>query len=134
MKFPRKLVDRDPRKQEHVAAALKLLIAVVGKPTITARTQGEMRTLLGADADDVMAGCPVTATVPSDNNVTLLGALFFFEQGLLFPDNILVACKACKTPLQIRPESLLARDRYCVFCATDQVLADYWKNRTRKKK
>jgi hypothetical protein len=125
MIIPRKLVDRDPRNHTHRAAAFNLL-RIVATPTITARTDREVRRIIGSGVMRELVGdCTVTPTIPSQD-VIMIGAMFFFEEGLLFADNVLIACKGCKTPLQIRPESLLAKDHWCLFCAADQALTEYW--------
>lgn len=62
----------------------------------------------------------------------VIGGFFWLEQGLHFPDGVLVTCSVCKAALQIRPETNTKAPKLCVFCAVDKNLQDYWATKPKR--
>ena len=108
-------LDRDPRNPKHVAGALRMIFSLGGPEMYaTERTRDELREV-GLKVHGLRIGNPKQVDV-------LIGGFFFLEDGLLYPDNILVTCATCRTALQVRPHSTRKARVLCCFCCLDEVL------------
>lgn len=121
--FPPKLVLRNPRDSQHIAAAHKI-ITTLAPITVTQKTEREIRSTLGAaDAAQLMNGITITPRIPAGDTL-IICSFFFLESGWMFADNVIVQCADCNAALQLRPEGLAAATKLCVFCAADRMLAE----------
>jgi len=120
--IPRVLVARDPRNKQHVTAALRLMMEI-GTIVSSEETAQELESL------SLKLPKRVEVVPRQDGYDFLIGAHFFLEDGLMFRDNVIVTCSVCRHALQIRPHNQTNKSVLCCFCAADNMLTEYWKQK-----
>lgn len=116
MDIPHRWTRRNPRKPDHVQAALALISELAGI-SVTEQTQKEL-SVFGLRAKAKL--------VKPEGEDTIIGSFFLLERGPMFPDNVLTKCNDCGAALEIRPHSSSISTRMCCFCAVDRLLAAHW--------
>lgn len=120
MDVPKVWLDRDPRNQRHVRAAMELFAELDQDTFTTKRTVDELAELgikLGKNIK-------IKKRIPCESDV--IGGFFFLDTGLFYPDNVMVTCSTCHAALQIRPRTNVRGRKLCCFCALDEALKEYW--------
>lgn len=121
--YPRKLIDRDPRKFEHRCDAFKLMVDI-GEVAVTEQAAIEIKKAGGDLPETVQA----VTEVAKDS--VIVCAFYFLDEGLIVETNIIGKCSDCSHPVQLR--SYMPAEKatlLCCFCAADRTLVDYWKTR-----
>lgn len=120
MEYPEKLENRDPRNKLHLREAYDIMLAL-GEVTMTQRAKQEVKAAGLFVPDKIME----SDVVPDDANA-VVGAFYFHDSGLYFPDNIVCMCITCGDALQVRPELESNKSKaMCCFCAADEMLKEY---------
>ena len=119
--IPRLLLNRDPRNEAHLQA-VRDLFETIGHFSATQRTIDELA-LLGLR--------PFKKTKVWKKRLgkhdAVVGAFFFLDRGVHYPDNVIATCRDCKAPLQLRPETAASRaPKLCLFCTADELLKEHW--------
>ena len=116
---PKLWLDRDPHNADHINAAFQL-ITTLSDSYVTEHTAKELNA----------AGVAVPKGVKKWKRLrkhdAMIGAFFYLERGLLFPDNIICTCADCRIPIEIRPHSNVGSTVLCCFCTVDRVIKGYW--------
>ena len=118
--IPKLWLDRDRHNNDHIADAMQLITRLV-ESYATART-----------IEDLAAfGIALPKRIkklkrPQQRDSVTIGSFFHLERGLLFPDNVILTCADCRTPVEIRPHSNVGSTVLCCFCTVDRALKDYW--------
>ena len=116
---PKLWLDRDPRNNDHIVAAMRLITTLTDSYA-TERTVKE----LAAAGIALPKGIKKWKRLQKHDAV--IGSFFRLERGLLFADNVILTCADCRTPVEIRPSSNVGSTVLCCFCTVDRVLKDYW--------
>src|SRR6476659_5954419 len=93
------LLGRDPRNEDHLAAAFDILQSVAGVNVLQA-TADELHEL----------GLPLkvpTIKVTKKGDIAV-GMPYLLERGLILPGNMISKCLDCANPVQYRPHTGLA--------------------------
>jgi len=112
------LLGRDPRNEDHLAAAFDILQSMAGMNVLQA-TADELREL----------GLPLSKRKPKIRVIktgdVAVGMPYLLERGLILPGNMISKCVDCGNPVQFRPHTGLAINTHlCPFCAAEQVIKE----------
>jgi hypothetical protein len=128
--IPRRITNRDPTKAIDVAVAIHIIRAL-SENMITKKTAAELKKAGYAKAR-LPKNLKVVEQTPT-GEYSVVCAPFTGKQGLIFPDNDVVQCSDCNTPLQIRPSAnVKGVKKLCYFCSAQAALDNYWQEQDKK--
>lgn len=126
LNIPRRLDRRDPRRDDDVAEALRIMQEIVGI-TVSPETRDELM----AFGIRLPRSVRISKRLRADD--LAIGPAFLLERGPILPDNVILTCDQCRGPIQFRPHlAYVGKKHLCIFCACDLILQDYWKKERSK--